>query len=406
MSFLKNVIAGKRRIWPSHLEKLIRAETQQWEQKPSKRIIDASWGDAHRMGIKPISFVRQVTAACLYPELLHSERLPVDVQMRAQRFLKQCDGGSVGAYTVPCGVAHVKRNVSDFILRRDGGIPSNPDNIFICNGSQSALMVILKLLSYGKGLSQTGILAPLPNYSSFNLMLATQGTVMVPYHLCEEEGWCLKVEELRRVLHAARSHCSPRALYVINPGNPTGHIQSRESIEDVIRFAAEEKLFLLADEVYQDIVHMEGCEFISYKKVLFEMGPEYSDTVEMASFHSISKGFMGECGLRGGYMELLNVNPAVMQLTHTLISTMSCSSVMGQIALDILADPPQVGDPSYPTYSEEVLCRRNMLAWNIRLAQDVLGGLPGVICQPVMGGIYVYPRLHLPSRAVEQAKVS
>ena len=28
-----------------------------------------------------------------------------------------------------------------------------------------------------------------------------------------------------------------------------GHVQNRKSIEDVIRFAAEEKLFLLADEV-------------------------------------------------------------------------------------------------------------------------------------------------------------
>ena len=31
-----------------------------------------------------------------------------------------------------------------------------------------------------------------------------------------------------------------------------------------------------------------------------------STAVEVVSFHSTSKGFLGECGLRGGYYELLN----------------------------------------------------------------------------------------------------
>lgn len=37
------------------------------------------------------------------------------------------------------------------------------------------------------------------------------------------------------------------------------------------------------------------------------MGPEYQD-VELMSFHSVSKGFLGECGKRGGYVELTNVD--------------------------------------------------------------------------------------------------
>lgn len=47
-------------------------------------------------------------------------------------------------------------------------------------------------------------------------------------------------------------------------------------------------------QVYQDNVYADGCRFHSFKKVLFEMGPEYSDTVELASFHSTSKCYMGE----------------------------------------------------------------------------------------------------------------
>lgn len=47
-------------------------------------------------------------------------------------------------------------------------------------------------------------------------------------------------------------------------------------------------------QVYQDCVYGERSEFVSYKRVLSEMGPPLSDTVELASFHSASKGFMGE----------------------------------------------------------------------------------------------------------------
>lgn len=49
-----------------------------------------------------------------------------------------------------------------------------------------------------------------------------EGGAMVPYHLCEEQGWELRVDELHRALHDAKGFCNPMALYVINPGNPTG----------------------------------------------------------------------------------------------------------------------------------------------------------------------------------------
>ncbi|XP_061854829.1 LOW QUALITY PROTEIN: leucine-rich repeat-containing protein 14-like [Colius striatus] len=73
-----------------------------------------------------------------------------------------------------------------------------------------------------------------------------------------------------------------------------GQVQSRQCIEAVIKFAFEERLFLMADEVYQDNVYAEGSAFHSFRKVLTEMGPPYLDSVELTSFHSISKGFTGD----------------------------------------------------------------------------------------------------------------
>lgn len=41
-------------------------------------------------------YIMQVLAACLYPQLVNSSKLPADVRQRAQRLLGRCDGGSVG----------------------------------------------------------------------------------------------------------------------------------------------------------------------------------------------------------------------------------------------------------------------------------------------------------------------
>ena len=103
---------------------------------------------------------------------------------------------------------------------------------------------------------------------------------------------------------------------MINPGNPTGQVLTRDNIESVIKFAYTEHLFIFADEVYQHNVYDENSAFHSFKKakkiclfqfvkfivvtvqVIMEMGSPYSE-MEIASFMSCSKGYMGECGMRG-----------------------------------------------------------------------------------------------------------
>lgn len=42
-----------------------------------------------------------------------------------------------------------------------------------------------------------------------------------------------------------------------------------------------------------------------------DMGPPLSKEVQLVSFHSVSKGYFGECGQRGGYFEMTNIPPEV-----------------------------------------------------------------------------------------------
>ncbi|XP_058874525.1 alanine aminotransferase 2-like isoform X1 [Acipenser ruthenus] len=379
-------------------------ELKQGVKKPFTEVIKANIGDAHALGQRPITFLRQVLALCTYPDLLNDNKFPEDAKERARRILQACGGGSIGAYSASQGIECVRQDVAQYIERRDGGIPSDPNNIYLSTGASDAIVTLLKLLVSGEGRSRTGVLIPIPQYPLYSAALSELGAVQVNYYLDEENCWALDVQELRRAVTVARQHCQPKVLCIINPGNPTGQVQSRKCIEDVIRFAAEEKLFLMADEVYQDNIYAQGCQFHSFKKVLYEMGPEYCDTVELASFHSTSKCYMGECGFRGGYMEVINLDPQVkLQLTK-LVSVRLCPPVPGQVLLDVIANPPREGEPSYEQFIKEKTAVLNNLAEKARLTEEIFNTVPGIKCNPVQGAMYSFPRIEIPDKAVKEAQ--
>uniref|UniRef100_A0A4W4GZ72 alanine transaminase n=1 Tax=Electrophorus electricus TaxID=8005 RepID=A0A4W4GZ72_ELEEL len=359
-------------------------------KKPYKQVLNLSSGDPQALSLKPLTFVRQVLAGCLYPTLLHGDTLPADVRQRVQKLLVFCGiycgvfYKSLGSHLETHGIRKLQHSISDFISRRDG-VASDPDNIYITNGSTATL---LKLFVPNGSSLQTGVLTPEPSYNGFKFALAAQGALVVPYYLREEQGWAVQLDELHRAVLTAKGYCNLMALYVINPGNPTGHVQTKDSIKDVIRFAAEERLIIMADEVYQSCMIGEGMEFCSYKRALMEMGAPYSNMVELASINSISKGLMGECGLRGGYVELVNFDPSMKQNIFKLFSAMPCASLMGQIALHVMVDPPRPGQPSYPLYTNV-----RLEGFSLVLTLGVLNSLPAITWQPVMGGMFAFPRV-------------
>lgn len=379
----------------------IRTSTSGPKHSSLNNVIDLSSGDPQKAGIKPISFIRQVLAGCVYPELLENQILPVDIQQRAHTLLDACEERSVGSYTDSSGLNHVRERIAEFITSRDG-VPCSACNVFISSGSQRALMVMVKLIASTEWDVPTGVLTPLPSSHTLPMLLDEAGVSLEPYMLNKEQGWAVDVNELHRAVTKARGYCHPKAIFISNPGNPTGHVQGRKSIQEVIQFAAAEGLLLLVDETYQDSVFDDRAEFISYKKILFEMSPVYSDAVEMVSFHSLSS--LGECGLRAGYMELVNIDPAVKHFVDTMLCTDISTPVLGQLALALMIDPPKPGDSSYHKYIQEKVNIKDTLKRNCQRAYEVLNNLPGMICQPVMGGIYLYPCVKLPEEMMTQAK--
>lgn len=106
---------------------------------------------------------------------------------------------------------------------------------------------------------------------------------------------------------------------------------SKSNLSELIKLAHEEKLVLMADEVYQENVYQDERPFVSAKKLLREAGEPYASSVELVSFHTISKGTAGECGLRGGYFEITNIHPETSSEFYKCVSINLCPNVIGQV---------------------------------------------------------------------------
>jgi len=370
-------------------------------KKPFANVIKANIGDAHAMGNKPITFIRQVLALVTYPSLLESGDFPEDAKDRARKILQGCKGSSVGSYSDSPGVEIIRRHVADYISERDG-YPSDWKNIILCAGASEGIRGCLKLMTNpGEG-RRPGVMIPIPQYPLYSASLAEYNMEQVGYYLDEERNWALDTAELERAIAAARETCDVRAIVIINPGNPTGQVLTKQNIVDIVKFAHKEKLFVFADEVYQHNVYAEGSAFHSFKKVINELGAPY-DKIEMASFMTCSKGYMGECGIRGGYAEVINMDPEVMAMLQKSISAKLCPTVIGQACMDTVVNPPRPGEPSFESWNREVQGTLDSLKRRAKLVADTLNSIEGFHCNTVQGAMYAFPQITLPAKALEAA---
>ena len=192
-------------------------------------------------------------------------------------------------------------------------------------------------------------------------------------------------------------------MVLINPGNPTGKVLGRESIETICRFCTENSIVLLADEVYQANVYAPDREFLSAKRVAMET-PGFRNSLQLVSFHSTSKGLIGEYGRRGGYMELHNIDEDVKYQLYKLASSGLCSGVAGQIMTSLMVDPPKPGGESYNKFKKEENIIFEGLKRRAKVVVDGLNAIKGIKCVPTEGGMYAFPSVDIPPKAVEEAK--
>merc|ERR1711915_241729 len=186
--------------------------------------------------------------------------------------------GGLGAYSDSRGLPGIRKEVAEFIERRDG-YPSDPDLIFLTDGASKGVMQILNTIIRDE---KDGILVPVPQYPLYSAAISLFGGTLAPYYLEESANWGLDIGELRKsVLEARYKGITVRAMVIINPGNPTGQCLSRDNIKELIEFCYVENLVLLADEVYQQNIYQDERPFVSAKKVLMDMGLPFSKELQL-----------------------------------------------------------------------------------------------------------------------------
>ena len=79
------------------------------------------------------------------------------------------------------------------------------------------------------------IMIPIPQYPLYTAAIALYGGSPAPYYMDEGSGWQLNIEEMERSLEESKKQGkNVKCLVIINPGNPTGSILSRKTIEKVL----------------------------------------------------------------------------------------------------------------------------------------------------------------------------
>ena len=365
---------------------------QQLEEQ-GKKVIYCNIGNPQALKQKPLSYIRKMLSLLEYPELMKQPEIikiyPKDILEKAKSFMQKNPHGT-GAYTQSAGIPFVRQAIADFINKRDG-IPANKDTIILTDGASKGVQAaILALL---KGPSD-GFMIPIPQYPLYSATITLYGGKQIGYFIDEIGHWQLNEEILEYSIKEAKSRgIRPVAIAVINPGNPTGAVLSYDNISMIVQFARKNNLAIFADEVYQENVYDKEVKFYSFAKVMYDLKEK---EVPLFSFHSVSKGFLGECGHRGGYTEFRNIPPDVMAELVKLQSISLCANVPGQIATYLMVSPPQPGDESYEQYCRE----RDSILSDLKAKALILGKeinkIPGMSLETPQGAMYAFVKFELP----------
>ena len=176
------------------------------------------------------------------------------------------------------------------------------DQVICLPGTQTTLFAVLTAL-LGPG---DEVLVGDPMYATYAGLIAASGATMVPVPLRAEHGFRMQAKDV-----AARITQRSRVLFLNSPHNPTGAVLARRDIAALAAIAVAQDLWILCDEVYEDMV-FEGTSFASPLD-----DPALAERVIVAS--SISKSHAAP-GFRSGWC----VGPAefcakVLPLSETML---------------------------------------------------------------------------------------
>ena len=155
-------------------------------------------------------------------------------------------------YTSNYGTPALRQAIADK-LNRENGIPYTAKEILVTVGvTEATYAAMAAFLNPGDE-----ALIPDPVWLNYVHVPGYLGAKPVSYHMPEELGFQIDIKQLKSLINEKTK------LIVLNsPGNPTGAVQTRETLEAVAKLAIEHNLLVISDEIYEKLIY-DGNEHIS-----------------------------------------------------------------------------------------------------------------------------------------------
>ncbi len=262
------------------------------------------------------------------------------------------------AYAPSYGIPQLREAVSGYYKRI--GVDFSPEEILITMGGSEAINLVMTcILNPGDE-----VLMAEPFYTNYRAFTGQAEGKIVPIKTTASDGYHYADKEKIESAITDRT----KAIAVVNPGNPTGVVLTKDEMRLIANIAKRHHLFLICDEVYREFVY-DGLEMTSFAE--FE---DVKDNVVIVD--SISKRFSA-CGARCG--SIATKNKELIGHLYKLLQTRLCAPTLEQVGATALYHL----DPSYfDDIKKEYEHRRNV-------SYEALQEIDGIICKKPQGAFYI-----------------
>ncbi|MEV7550837.1 pyridoxal phosphate-dependent aminotransferase [Amycolatopsis sp. NPDC089917] len=264
-------------------------------------------------------------------------------------------------YTAAGGLPELREAIAAKTVR-DSGFEIDPGRVLVTNGGKQAVYsAFATLLDPGDE-----VLLPAPYWTTYPESIALAGGVPVQVTADETAGYLVTVEQLE----AARTPRT-KVLLFVSPSNPTGAVYPREQVEAIGRWAHENGLWVITDEIYEHLVY-DGAEAPSMPVLV----PELADRTIV--LNGVAKTY-SMTGWRVGWM----LGPQDVIKAATAYQSHLCgnvSNVAQRAALAAVSGP-----------LDAVHAMRVAFDTRRKTALSLLSEIAGVETPVPLGAFYVYP---------------
>jgi arginine:pyruvate transaminase len=146
-------------------------------------------------------------------------------------------------YSSMIGYPRVREAIAARFQRRTGR-KCTADNVVVTTGAQGGVFCALQCLA-GPG---DEVIVPEPIYSTYEAVVGASGARLVTVPLRADRGFHPELEEIARAVTPRT-----RVIWINSPHNPTGVVFTAEEIAGIAELCRSRDLWLLSDEVYEDL---------------------------------------------------------------------------------------------------------------------------------------------------------